>query len=53
MVRLLLNRWPKLVQFGVQADLRLGSEAIYVVLLLPTNATMPLQLGARVVVDTE
>ena len=31
-----------------------GSEAIYVVLLLPTNATMPQQMGggAKVAVDT-
>jgi hypothetical protein len=35
--------------------MRPGSEAIYVVLLLPANATMPSQVGggAKVVVDTE
>ena len=44
------QEWPKLVHFGVQADLRPGTAAIYVVLLLPTNATMP--GGTRVAVDT-
>ena len=54
--------WPKLVQFGVQAGLQPGgaeagaaaaAAAIYVVLLLPTNATMPSELGhAKVSVET-
>ena len=45
--------WPKLTQFGVQVDLRQASQAIYVVLLLPTTATVPIGGGATVVVETD
>jgi hypothetical protein len=47
--------WPKMVQFGVQADMRPASKAIYVVLLFPTNATVrfPGGGGANVSVETE
>ena len=47
--------WPKLTQFGVQVDLRPASKAIYVVLLLPTNATLPPSIGggAKLSVETE
>ena len=46
--------WPKLTQFGVQVDLRPASKAIYVALLLPTSATLPIGGGgAKVSVETE
>ena len=45
--------WPKLTQFSVQVDLRPASQAIYVVLLLPTSAVLPIGGGAKVSVETE
>ena len=47
--------WPKLTQFAVQVDLRPSSKAIYVVLLLPVNVTLPPSIGggASVSVETE
>jgi hypothetical protein len=47
--------WPKMTQFAVQVDLRPASKAIYVVLLLPANATLPSSIGggANVSVETE